>query len=451
MARCDTRLRDVVGGRTAKPLEKAFGIRTVGDLLRHYPRRLAERGELTDLAALRVGEDVTVLAEVRTAQQDASAPRRAAAARGGRRRRQRHSCSSSSSAGATALARDGAARPAARGLFAGKVGVFNAAGASSRTPIPAARRGRPADAGRRDRLFAGALDPGLPGHQGHPHLDDRRTAVALVLALLDPVADPVPAAIRARHGLLDLDTALRAIHQPEIARRVARGPAAAGLGRGARRAAGAGPAPRRRRRESGHRRGPARSAGCSTAFDARLPFELTAGQREVGRDDRRRAGRAAPDAPAAAGRGRLGQDGRGAAGDAAGRRRRRPGGAARPDRGAGRPARPHDRGPARAARRRPASSAAPTHAHPGRAADRLAARRRPQGGAARRRQRRRRHRRRHARPDPGAGAVRRPRLVVVDEQHRFGVEQRDALRGKAAAAAAPAGHDGDARSRARSP
>jgi len=52
----DTALSTAIGGRTVKPLEKAFGITTVGDLLRHYPRRLAERGELTDLRELKVGE-----------------------------------------------------------------------------------------------------------------------------------------------------------------------------------------------------------------------------------------------------------------------------------------------------------------------------------------------------------------------------------------------------------
>ena len=64
MSVLDKPLAELVGGRTTKPLEKAFEIRTVGDLLRHYPRRMAERGELTDLASLRVDEDVTVMAEV---------------------------------------------------------------------------------------------------------------------------------------------------------------------------------------------------------------------------------------------------------------------------------------------------------------------------------------------------------------------------------------------------
>ncbi len=60
-----TPLRQVLGGRTAAALDRGLDLQTVGDLLRHYPRRYAERGELTDLADLRVGDQVTVLAEVR--------------------------------------------------------------------------------------------------------------------------------------------------------------------------------------------------------------------------------------------------------------------------------------------------------------------------------------------------------------------------------------------------
>ena len=52
MAGLDTPLEEVVGDRTAKPLEKSLGLRTVGDLLRHYPRRYAERGELDDALAV---------------------------------------------------------------------------------------------------------------------------------------------------------------------------------------------------------------------------------------------------------------------------------------------------------------------------------------------------------------------------------------------------------------
>ena len=68
MATLDTRLVDVVGGRTAKALETGLGLATVADLLRHYPRRMAERGELTDLGSLRIDDEVTVLAEVRSAK-----------------------------------------------------------------------------------------------------------------------------------------------------------------------------------------------------------------------------------------------------------------------------------------------------------------------------------------------------------------------------------------------
>lgn len=60
----DQRLPAVISDRAAKPLEKAFGLRTVGDLLGHYPRRYVKRGELSRLDALPLDTDVTVVAEV---------------------------------------------------------------------------------------------------------------------------------------------------------------------------------------------------------------------------------------------------------------------------------------------------------------------------------------------------------------------------------------------------
>jgi ATP-dependent DNA helicase RecG len=60
----DERLVKVLGDRTAKALEKGLGLKTVGDLMRHYPRRYAERGELTNFASLNEGELVTVVADV---------------------------------------------------------------------------------------------------------------------------------------------------------------------------------------------------------------------------------------------------------------------------------------------------------------------------------------------------------------------------------------------------
>jgi ATP-dependent DNA helicase RecG len=62
MATLDDRLDYVLGGPTARKLEENFGIRTVNDLLRHYPRKYSEgmtvRGEDEDLD-LEEGEHVT--------------------------------------------------------------------------------------------------------------------------------------------------------------------------------------------------------------------------------------------------------------------------------------------------------------------------------------------------------------------------------------------------------
>ena len=60
----NTSLKEVVGGQTANSLLKAFGLKTVEDALRQFPTRYATRGELTDMQGLKVDEEVTIMAEI---------------------------------------------------------------------------------------------------------------------------------------------------------------------------------------------------------------------------------------------------------------------------------------------------------------------------------------------------------------------------------------------------
>jgi ATP-dependent DNA helicase RecG len=61
--RLATRLDKIVGSKTAKQFEP-LKIFTVGDLMRHVPRRYFSGTELSDLSLLREGEEAAVMAEV---------------------------------------------------------------------------------------------------------------------------------------------------------------------------------------------------------------------------------------------------------------------------------------------------------------------------------------------------------------------------------------------------
>ena len=58
MAGLDSKLVNVVGDRTAKVLDSVFGYKTLSDLIHHYPRRYLVRGELSDIAELKEGDEV---------------------------------------------------------------------------------------------------------------------------------------------------------------------------------------------------------------------------------------------------------------------------------------------------------------------------------------------------------------------------------------------------------
>jgi ATP-dependent DNA helicase RecG len=270
----DSKLADTVGGRTAKALEKAFGMRTVRDLLAHYPRRMAERGELTELSSLRVHEDVTVVADVISKQikRSGSGPRLEVVVGDGR------ATLHLVFFGKGSMWRDKDLLPGRRGLFSGKVGEFNEKRQLVH-PEYTLLRGDSLDAIEAD-VYAGRLIPVYPATQ------TVRTwvisgAVRHALEVLDRVPDPLAPEVRARRGLLDSDAALRAMHEPDdyqhwqAARRRLAWDEAMGvqLALAQRRwIAGANPAVPR----------PRKAGGLLDAFDARLPFTLTAGQRELG-------------------------------------------------------------------------------------------------------------------------------------------------------------------------
>jgi ATP-dependent DNA helicase RecG len=276
-ATLDEPLRGVVGDRTAKVLAGGLDLHTVGDLLHHYPRRYATRGELTDLAGLYDGEDVTVMAEVMTAHK--------------RRMRQRKGDI------LEVVVTDGRGRltltffgrgahgpaqellPGVRGLFAGRISTY---GGKRQLTHPQFKVLPRSEAGGADaaREFADELIPVYPATKG---LESWKIAecVSMILDTVDVGADSMPEPIRRRRGLVGLREAYRGIHRPvdlaeaQRARKRLKWDEAflvqAALAR-RRRAAATLPA-RPRPRVAG---------GLHDAFDARLPFSLTKGQRDVG-------------------------------------------------------------------------------------------------------------------------------------------------------------------------
>ena len=161
--------RPVVGAKAAKRLAAALGVATVGELLRHYPRRYENRGELTDLASLRDGENVTVQAEIASFRaQDAEQARHGAWRRWSPTAGAGWRSPSSAGGGRTGGSRRSSP---ARAACSPARSPPSRASASSRIPSTSCSAAARRCPGRRVR---GRADPGLPGHQGDHLLEDRR-------------------------------------------------------------------------------------------------------------------------------------------------------------------------------------------------------------------------------------------------------------------------------------
>lgn len=273
MADLTTKLHDVVGDRTAKVLEAGIGTRTVGDLLRHYPRRYMVRGELTDISELKVDDEVTILAEVFSAN--------ARALRG----RKGTILEVVVTDGKDKLSltffnqawRERDLRVGRQGLFAGKVGIFNGKRQLSHPDYELIPDGSDVDSAIGQ--FAGKY---LPVYPATAKMPSWKLAQCITLAVdaLDEVADFLPEEIRVRHGYPTLKKALVDLHQPhdldeaEKARERLTFDEAflLQLLLAVRRA---------QLRKLNATARPIRAGGLLEEFDKTLPFTLTAGQRAV--------------------------------------------------------------------------------------------------------------------------------------------------------------------------
>jgi ATP-dependent DNA helicase RecG len=269
-------LRLVVGDRAAKRLSAVFDLHTVGDLLSYYPRRYDRRGELTDLASLREGEYVTVQAEI--------------AATSVRKMRNRpgsiFEAVVTDGRGRLTLTffghgrqtwRETELRPGVRGLFSGQVSTFQGKRQLTHPEYELLGAG---NAGTRAAEFAAEL---IPVYRASAQMPSWKIAdsVRVALDVLDVPDDPLPASVRSRHGLCGYADAVRGIHRPVDEADVSRSRTrlkwdeafALQVLLAQRRLAAASYSAIPR---------PLVADGLLAEFDATLPFELTVGQQLAG-------------------------------------------------------------------------------------------------------------------------------------------------------------------------
>jgi ATP-dependent DNA helicase RecG len=275
-----------VAGKQAPKIEKAFGYRTVGDLLQHYPRKYVDKGSLSDLGTIAPDEHVTVIGRVVHAESRTYPDRR----RGGIAYRLEAVVATENDELSLTFfdkkqhlaqwrAREIA--PGRTGLFSGKVGTF---------------RGRLQLTNPQTKIYGGSDGTGF--EQAAAAWEDIpalltiypatsavqswqiEAAITVALDLVEDVPEILPSDVRRAHGLVSARQALQWIHRPDtwdqkaaaekrlrfdeafttqtvLAQRRAQLMSLDAL-------------PRTGRKD-----------GLLDRFDSRLPFDLTEGQRQV--------------------------------------------------------------------------------------------------------------------------------------------------------------------------
>jgi ATP-dependent DNA helicase RecG len=269
--RLSTPLVKAVGDRTAKALQERLGLQTVGDLLHHYPFRYFVRGALTPLDELEVGVHVTVLAKVRSSDYRVARtgkPLGKVVVTDGR------GTLDLTFFGKVAKWQTDRLKVGSEHLFAGTVSLFNGRRQLTHPEV---------FLGSDDEAFekAGKILPVYPAAEGIDTIAIAK-CVDLVLPAADLDADPLPDDLRLEHDLMTLREALETVHRPvdlrevEVARRRLKWDESFVLQT----------VLARRRAELARQGGTARGGvlgGLLDTFDAMVPWPLTDGQHEVGK------------------------------------------------------------------------------------------------------------------------------------------------------------------------
>jgi ATP-dependent DNA helicase RecG len=276
----DSPLTTVTGKATTKVV-KETGFATVGELLGHYPRSYVDRGRLSDLGELTEGDYLSLVGEIVHSEPKTYQDRRT------HRTAYRLEVRVKAEDGSLAMTwfdrQAGAASWRAKELAVGRVGMFSG----------------------RLKWFNGHWELNNPDSRMYVEDGDALEAmpalipiyrtvgklnswqieetVGFALELLDDVPETLPEQVRSKEGLVGVDQALRWIHRPDdhqqlgaARKRLKYDEAFVTQTVLARRRAElrADPATPR----------PGRAGGVLDRFDERLPFTLTEGQRLVGEE-----------------------------------------------------------------------------------------------------------------------------------------------------------------------
>uniref|UniRef100_UPI0026367D90 DEAD/DEAH box helicase n=1 Tax=uncultured Nocardioides sp. TaxID=198441 RepID=UPI0026367D90 len=286
MITVDSPVQTVLGDAKKKTVEavaEGLGLRTVGDLLRHFPRRYVKTGELSEVDALREGEMLVVVGRIGESRRRTYTDRRT------NRRAFRVEAvletdgpplSMTFFAKAEHIASWHERRLTAgrRGIFQGKVGRFRDTWQLTNPQM--VLMGTPGeDAAQLALETLGDLYPIYPLTANVESWDLQR-AISFALSVVDDLPELLPGGLREREGLLDVRQALEWVHHPEDHGQVTRAlqrfrfeealTTQLVLAR------------RRRALQAQGARPRTGGGGLLAAFDERLPFELTGGQQQVG-------------------------------------------------------------------------------------------------------------------------------------------------------------------------